>query len=411
MERRTFLRAAAVAVGSAGLGAAAVGSSDRLSRADAASPSASPAPASIDLHGGYQPGILTERQKQAAFVSMDLTATSRSDLTDLMHTITDRVRLLNAGGTPPNLGISAPPSDSGTLGPVVPKSDLTVTVALGSTTFDERYGLAAQKPAVLRPMHTFPNDNLDPTRCHGDLLLQICADDSDTVLHALRDVTSHTRGGMQVRWRVDGFTSPPRPAGAPRNHMGFKDGTANPDVTDAALMNQLVWVQPGPKEPAWTAGGSYQVLRVIRMLVEFWDRVTIEEQERMLGRRRDNGAPLSGDVETDIPDYTNDATGSTTPLDAHIRVANPRTPATDANRILRRAYNYDRGMDVNGNLDLGLLFNCFQQDLDRQFVTVQKRLADEPLVDYISPVGGGYFFALPGLRDQNDYYASGLLTA
>ncbi|SOD71690.1 deferrochelatase/peroxidase EfeB [Jatrophihabitans sp. GAS493] len=408
IERRQFLQGAVVALGGA---AAGVVGRDVLTPQPAAAETSSTQPAdrSIAFHGANQAGILTERQSHAAFVSFDVTARNRSELTALMQTLTERARFLTVGGTPPNLGISAPPSDSGLLGPTVPPGGLTVTVALGSGIFGERFGLTGKKPARLRPMDTFANDNLDPARSDGDVLLQLCADERDTVLHALRDITRHTRGGLQPRWRTDGFNAPPRPSGTPRNLLGFRDGTVNPKVTDDAEMRRLVWVQSGGAEPAWTAGGSYQVVRLIRMLTEFWDRVTISEQERMIGRRRDSGAPLSGNVETDTPDYSDDPLGSTTPLDAHIRVANPHTAATDSSRLLRRGYNYDSGIDSNGNLDMGLIFSCFQQDLDRQFVAVQKRLADEPLVDYISPVGGGYFFALPGVRDANDWYARGLL--
>ncbi|HEY7174880.1 MAG TPA: iron uptake transporter deferrochelatase/peroxidase subunit [Micromonosporaceae bacterium] len=410
-DRRAFLRGAvgasvagvAGAAAGAGITAAVVGGSPAAAASTASGPLAH-----VPFHGARQAGITTGPQAHATMLGLDVEVANRAELEDLLRTITERARFLTTGGTPPDPGISAPPTDSGVLGPVVVPDRLSVTLGVGASLFDGRFGLAERRPAELVAMPTFPDDHLVPELTHGDLSLQVCAENCDTVGHAIRDIAKATRGAFAVRWRVDGFRSPPRPAGTPRNLLGFKDGTANLDARDAGLMSSRVWLGGGTDQP-WTAGGTFQVVRTIRMLIEFWDRIGINEQENLIGRRRDSGAPMDGNAEIDRPNYAQDPVGAATPLTSHIRLANPRTPQTEANRILRRPYNYDNGMDAVGNLDMGLLFVCYQQSIAKQFATVQKRLAGEPLVDYIEPVGGGYFLALPGVRDERDFFGSAML--
>ena len=376
-------------------------------RQTAAAPSsAPPQPVAYPFHGPNQAGILTpapvDKQASACYAAFDVVASTRSELADLLQTITRRARELTAGIDPTEHDV---PSSDNVLGSPIPTDGLTITTSVGAGLFDDRYGLAAAAPRYLTPMPAFPDDTPDPAWMHGDLLLQICADHPDSVHHALRDIAKQTRGAMQLRWKIDGFASPPRPSGTARNLMGFKDGTANPTGADAS---SLVWVDD-PAEPAWAHGGSYQVVRLIRMLVEFWDRIGEGEQRRIFGRERDTGAPLDGINEFDTPNYAADPAGGYTPLNAHIRLANPRTPATADQRIVRRSYNYDLGVDLNGNLQAGHIFTCYQQNVERQFAQVQARLAGEPLVDYVQPFGGGYFFVLPGVRDETDWLGRRLL--
>ena len=365
------------------------------------------------FYGPRQSGVVTAEPAAALFVAFDVLAADRTELQRLFRTLTMRIAFLMRGGEAPTADALMPPPDSGLLGPRVIPDNITMTVAVGASLFDDRFGLTAQRPRHLKAMTHFPNDALEAGLTHGDLLLQICSNTAETNIHALRDVLKHTPDLLAIRWKMEGFLPPHtiKTLGKDtvRNLLGFKDGTANLNAHDAALMDRLVWVGQGHEEPGWAHDGSYQVVRMIRTLVERWDRTALAEQETIIGRHKDTGAPLGLANEHDMPDFASDPKGERIRLDAHIRLANPRTPETDKNLILRRPFNYSRGLTNAGQLDMGLLFCCFQSNLAEGFESVQARLNGEPLEEYIKPVGGGYFFVMPGVKAEGHYLGQGLV--
>jgi deferrochelatase/peroxidase EfeB len=367
----------------------------------------------LPFFGAHQSGITTAQPAAALTAAFDILATNRTDLDRLLRTLTTQIAFLTQGGTAPTADPLLPPPDSGLLGPLVFPDNLAITLAAGNSFFDERFGLAAQKPRHLVRMNRFPNDALDAAQCHGDLLLSFSSNTAETNIHALRAIIKTTPDLLAIRWKLEGFLPPhtlkKQGRDTVRNLLGFKDGTANLDTRDTHLMDDIVWVKPTDNEPEWAAGGSYQVVRLIRMLVERWDRTPLNEQQQIFGRDKSEGAPLDSKHEHDVPNYAADPDGKKIRLDAHIRLANPRTAATEPNRVLRRGYNYSRGVSSNGQLDMGLLFACFQADLNAGFLTVQSRLNGEPLEEYIKPFGGGFFFAFPGVTAPGDYFGRKLL--
>lgn len=356
----------------------------------------------VPWQGAHQAGIVTPRPANGMIAAFGVIADTPDDLEDLFRRLTDRIAFLTRGGPIPELDPRLPPAESGILGPVVQPDALTVTVSLGASMFADRAWLAPLAPHRLTRMTGFPNDALEAAQCHGDLTLQICANTQDTTIHALRDIIKALPDRLVLKWKQEGNVPAVAPAARPesaRNFLGFRDGSSNPDAGDALRMERLVWVADG--EPDWARGGSYQVVRIIRNFVERWDRTPLGEQERIVGRRKMSGAPLDAPAadEFTMPDYRADPEGTLTPLDAHIRLANPSGTLSGDDLILRRPFNYSNGVTKAGHLDQGLLFIAYQADLDRGFIAIQRRLDGEPLEEYIKPVGGGYFFSLPGATD------------
>ena len=234
--------------------------------------------------------------------------------------------------------------------------------------------------------------------------MQTCSDDPQVAVHAVRNLTRIAAGRAAIRWAQLGFgkASSTEPAGpTPRNLFGFKDGTANISGTDTAALKEHVWAQPSDG-PTWMTGGTYLVARRIRMLIETWDRTSLDEQEAIIGRSKGVGAPLGQGRER--ARVTPDAL----PTTSHVRLAHPSLHG--GARLLRRGYNFVDGSDGLGHLDAGLFFLAYQRDPRTQFVPIQHELArHEAMNEYLRHTGSALFAVPPGV-DSSGWWGQTLLT-
>ncbi len=392
-------------LGLLGTGAAGIAVGAGAAAAVAASTGV-PTTRSYPFSGEHQAGITTPAQDRLHFAAFDMAASAtRDDLRELLADWTYAAERMTRGlevsetgavGGPP----LAPPDDTGEALDL-PASGLTITVGFGPSLFDDRFGLADRRPAELEPLPRFAGDALVATASGGDLCIQACADDPQVAVHAIRNLSRIAFGRATIRWSQLGFgrTSSTSTAQAtPRNLFGFKDGTANLKAEETQAVEDHVWVQAEDEVPEWFVGGSYLVTRTIRMIIETWDRTRLEEQERVIGRDKGAGAPLSGGTEFSPIDFS--AVGAAGQKlvddDAHVRLAH--SAQNGGVQLLRRGYNYVNGNDALGRLDAGLFFISYQRS-PQQFVTVQRSLARDALNEYIKHVGSGLFAVPPGATE------------
>jgi deferrochelatase/peroxidase EfeB len=366
--------------GSAGLLGAAFGGGARQARAAE--------PAIVPFHGLHQAGIATPPQGFTSFAVFDVTADSRAGLQGLLRRWTAAASGMTSGAAPD----AADADDAAGL----PPARLTVTFGFGAGLFArdgrDRFGLRATRPAPLIDLPTFTGDALEPARTGGDISLQACADDPQTAFHAVRRLARIAAGDARIRWAQAGFLSP-RGAGTPRNLLGFKDGTANVNAADPFALDTFVW--SGLEGAAAMRGGTYLVVRRIKLAVAQWDGLEVAEQERIIGRRKVSGAPAGGEHEFEAERFDRrDAAGQlAVAADAHVRLAAYEGSGA---RILRRGYSYEDG--GVGGVEAGLLFMAYQKDPRHGFVKLFGRMAGaDRLMRFTTHVGSGVFAVPPGV--------------
>lgn len=410
---RRRLLTTGTAAGAGGLLIGATSASALAPGHDRPAPSTTPALATaivtgnqkLPFYGPRQPGIIAPTQSQYRLLAFDpLPGTTRRQVGEMLATWA-KIAAAAMAADPITVPIEDDAMAQG-RGP----ANLTVTTGLGASLLT-RIGLADQIPEALAPLPPFPGDQLDPATSDGDLSILIGGNDGLVIAHAQRAIMRATAGIAVHRWQIAGFSDPPgalpNPTATPRNLMGQLDGTDNPTPNQPGFADQIFVGSTG--QPEWMRDGSYLVVRRIRMLLNDWDQLPRARQEAVIGRRKDNGAPLSGGSEHTPPDYTaQTATGGLAiPPDAHIRLANPA--ANQGATILRRGFSYDRGVRADGSPDAGLVFLAYQADPRTGFVPIQQHLSGGDALNDLIVHESSAVFAIPGGCELGGYPGEGVI--
>lgn len=410
ISRRRLIGTASAA-GATGLALGAVGGAGAYaaSRPEPATALTTLGAVSVPFHGVHQPGITTPMHARGHLVAFDLApGAGRKEAAALLRRWSESARAMMAGevaGGPDADGDTGIALDAG-------PSSLTVTFGFGRTFFG-RTDLADQRPSALDPLPAFSSDRLDARRSNGDLWIQIGSDDALVAFHALRTLQKDAGAAARVRWQMNGFNRSPGATPQPmtsRNLMGQIDGTGNPKPSEPDFERRIfVPAAPAAGIPDWMAGGSYAVVRRIRMLLDDWEKLPLGKQEQVIGRRKADGAPLTGGTETTEPDL--DRLGAdgkpVIPANAHARISTPE--ANGGAAMLRRPFSFHDGIGADGTPDAGLLFVCWQADPLKGFVPVQRKLdRGDALSAFIRHEASG-LFAVPGGARRGEYVGQRLL--
>lgn len=374
----------------------------------------------VEFRGKHQSGIITPAQQQMIMVAFDMTASRKKDLITLLSDWSLAAERMQAGEPVNSPGVSpnVPPDDTGeAMG--LPPAALSITFGFGKTLFKhpedgDRFGIADRMPAPLaKGIPRMSAEAIDRDNSDGDLVIQICGEDPMVVLHAMHQFKRIAFGTASVKWMQLGYgrtSSTSTEQETPRNLFGFKDGTANMKAEDGnAELNEHLWIQDSDDGGSWAAGGTYLCTRKIHMMMEVWDELILREQERITGRDKLNGAPLSGGEEFDAPNFS--ATGENGhPLidpDSHVATVHPDN--NGGRRMLRRGYNYTEGIDKLGRLNAGLFFIAFVRDPQTNFVPILQRMSKDLMTEYLQHRATGLYLVPPGMGAGDTYVGQQLL--
>jgi putative iron-dependent peroxidase len=251
------------------------------------------------------------------------------------------------------------------VGTRVPSGNLSCVCGFGSDAWDALFG--APRPAALHAFREVGEDGRRAVGTPGDILLHIRADHMDLCFELATLLIRRLGDAVTVADEVHGFRYFDL-----RDMVGFVDGTENPrgrEAFDYAIIGDL--------DPAF-AGGSYVMVQKYLHDMTAWDSLSVEAQERIIGRKK-----LS-DVELDE---------AVKPSNSHSSLTTIEKDGKEQ-KILRHNMAFGRpGAGEFGTYFIGYASSPepIEQMLENMFVGRPPGNYDR-LLDYSRAVTGGLFF-------------------
>jgi porphyrinogen peroxidase len=251
----------------------------------------------------------------------------------------------------------------------IPEGELVCVTGIGSELWDRLFGTGPPRPAELHPFPGFSGAKHAAPATAGDLLFHIRAHRLDLCFELSTRLVDRLRGAAQVVDEVHGFRSFDE-----RDLLGFVDGTENPGERAAEEAVAIT-----DQDPAFAAG-SYVVVQKYLHDLAAWNALSVEQQERVIGRTKLEDIELPDDVK---------------PADSHVAL----NTIADEHGVQQQIMRFNMPFGHVGAGEYGTYFIGYaktaaliEQMLTHMFVGDPPGSYDRVL-DFSTAVTGGLFFA------------------
>jgi porphyrinogen peroxidase len=253
-----------------------------------------------------------------------------------------------------------------TVGFRVPDGRLAVVAGIGANAWGRLY--PGPRPARLHPFRALQGAEHRAVSTPGDLLFHIRARQMDLCFELATQLMDRLGSAVTVVDEVHGFKY-----FEVRDLLGFVDGTENPVGPDATVA-----VTVGEEDQPF-AGSSYVVVQKYLHDLQAWNGLSVEDQERVIGRTKLSNVELPDDVK---------------PANSHVALTTIVAPDGEERDIVRDNMPFGS----IGNAEFGTYFigyastpDILEQMLERMFIGDPPGNCDR-ILDFSTAVTGSLFF-------------------